>query len=307
MLVYNQKCPECSGVLSQYDEKGEIICHACGLVLDDKLITTDIPMKSEEDGGGRDGIGPPTTYGEVSLGLQTNIGNFSDLKQLPSGQRRRYERLRIQQNRIAVSIERNLKTAIPEIKRMGSLLNLRQSVEEEAQRVYREASYKGVAKGRTIESVAAAAIYAACRSFDTPISLKDIEKAQGTISKKDIGRTYRLLSRVLNLKMVPQLPHDYIPRICGKLSLSAKTQTDALGLLAKCSAESLSGKSPMSVASAVVYISSLINKEKRTQQLIARASGVTEVTLRNRYKQFIKILDITPEKIKKMRFASRQR
>jgi transcription initiation factor TFIIB len=44
------------------------------------------------------------------------------------------------------------------------------------------------------------------------------------------------------------------------------------------------GKDPMSLAASVLYVSCLKTGEDRTQTQIAHASGVTEVTVRNRYK-----------------------
>lgn len=306
MLTYKQKCPECDGPLSHEGDKGEVICYNCGLVLDDNIIKHEVPFRDMEDGGGRDGVGAPITHTDVSLGLQTNVGNYSDFKQLSSKQRRKFERLKIQNFRTSSAIERNLKIALPEIKRVTSVLNLSNRIEEEACRIYREASFKGLVKGRAIENVAAASVYAACRSFDSPMSLKDIERAQGLLMKKEIGKTYRLLSRTLNLRMAPQTPYDYIPRICGKLNLSQKAQTDALRLMTDSEdGQFLSGRSPMSVASSVVYVSSLINREKRTQRMVAGASGITEVTLRNRYKELVQILRLSPKDIKKMRHSRR--
>ena len=45
-----------------------------------------------------------------------------------------------------------------------------------------------------------------------------------------------------------------------------------------------SGKDPMGLAAASLYIACLRNNEKKTQKDIAEAAGVTEVTVRNRYK-----------------------
>lgn len=304
-MISIEKCPECNGPLSSHADKGEIICYNCGLVIDDKMIRAELPFKSEEDGGGLDGVGPISSYTDVSMGTQTNVGNYSDLKLLPSKSRYRYERLRIWQNRTNISIERNFKFALSEIKRVISLLHQNQRVEEEAARIYREAAFKGLVRGRAIENVVAASVYAACRLYDTPVSLKDLETKYGASRKKEIGQTYRLIIRALNLKMVPQIPIDYVPKICSALNLSANTQTYAMEILSNKKDQKdhiLSGKSPLSLAASAVYISSLINREKRTQQQIAQASGVTEVTLRNRYNDIIKSLDMTPEKLKKMRY-----
>ena len=45
------------------------------------------------------------------------------------------------------------------------------------------------------------------------------------------------------------------------------------------------GKDPMGLAGAVLYLSCILGDEHRTQLDVAAASGVTEVTLRNRCKE----------------------
>ena len=44
------------------------------------------------------------------------------------------------------------------------------------------------------------------------------------------------------------------------------------------------GKDPMGLAATIIYISCLKAHEEKTQIEIAKAAGVTEVTVRNRYK-----------------------
>jgi transcription initiation factor TFIIB len=44
---------------------------------------------------------------------------------------------------------------------------------------------------------------------------------------------------------------------------------------------------------AVLYVSSVLINQTKTQREIASAAGITEVTLRNRYKELVGKLDIT--------------
>ena len=299
-MISINKCPECSGNHINYNrERGEITCYGCGLVIDDKVVRMEVPFKNEEEGGGKDGVGSPFSYTE-EVALQTKVGNFSDIYQLPPKYRRKYKRLRIQQYRTSISIERNFKFAMPEIKRIVSQLSLPQRIEEEAARLYREIAFHGITRGRSIEGVVAAIVYASCRIQDIPVSLKDIEASSNNLSKKDIGRYYRVVTRVLNLRIAPQTPHDYIPRICGKLQLSPQIQTTALTYLTD-HPSLFSGKSPISVVAAAVYISCITHKKRITQNQIAKAAGVTEVTVRNRYEDLVAALKLTPEQIKLMR------
>ena len=47
------------------------------------------------------------------------------------------------------------------------------------------------------------------------------------------------------------------------------------------------GKSPTGVAAAAVYVASRLGNTARTQREVADISGVTEVTIRNRYKEIV--------------------
>jgi transcription initiation factor TFIIB len=57
------------------------------------------------------------------------------------------------------------------------------------------------------------------------------------------------------------------------------------------------GKDSMGLAAAALYIACLKNTEKETQKDISEAAGVTEVTVRNRYKDLMKKLHLeTPDR-----------
>ena len=56
--------------------------------------------------------------------------------------------------------------------------------------------------------------------------------------------------------------------------------------------ELTSGRGPTGVAAAAIYISSILGGERRTQREVAEVAGVTEVTIRNRYKELAEKLDI---------------
>ena len=60
-------------------------------------------------------------------------------------------------------------------------------------------------------------------------------------------------------------------------------------------AELTSGRGPTGIAAASLYVSALIHGEKRTQREVADVAGVTEVTIRNRYKELLDELDLEKE------------
>jgi transcription initiation factor TFIIB len=113
------------------------------------------------------------------------------------------------------------------------------------------------------------------------------------MKKKEIGRNYRNISHKLELKLLPTTPQDYISRFCSRLDLSNDVQTKTIEILRKASQKELtSGRGPTGLAAASLYIASVLCGERRTQREVAEVAGVTEVTIRNRYKELAKKLDI---------------
>src|SRR3989344_2180831 len=304
MTQFVKKCPECGSInLFKNKEKGEIICKDCGLVIEDKMI--DFTQEWREFGdSGQDyekfrRTGAPMTYTQYDQGLGTEVGRKADLYAMGDKDRSKFFRLRKWQYRISTAIERNLKLALTELKRVGSYLKLPKSVEEEAARIYTLAVQRGLVRGRSMESVVAGALYAACRRHEVPRTLDELSEASG-IEKKEIGRTYRFVTRELGISILPSNPADYIPRFASALKLTAETQSKAIEILERAQKEELtSGRGPTGIAAAALYVSSLIHGEKRTQREVADVAGVTEVTIRNRYKELIKELKLEKEIEKK--------
>ena len=82
------------------------------------------------------------------------------------------------------------------------------------------------------------------------------------------------------------------------MKLSPKTQNDALKVLKKAEqVELTSGRGPAGIAAAALYVAALMNEEKKTQREVADIAGITEVTIRNRYKELIEKLGLE-DKIK---------
>ena len=294
-----KECPECASKNIYRDaEKGETICRECGLVIEDRMVDFTQEWRDfEDDGGERKGrTGAPSTQTSFDQGLGTEVGTTSDFYKLGSDKERdRFFRLRKWNIRISTAIERNLKVALAELKRVSSFLKLPKSVEEEAARVYRLAVQKGLVRGRSMESVVAGALYAACRRHEVPRTLDEMGEASG-IEKKEIGRTYRFVTRELGISIKPSNPADYIPRFASALKLSPETQSKAVEILEMArDIELTSGRGPTGIAAAALYVSSLLHGEKRTQREVADVAGVTEVTIRNRYKELIKKLKLTKE------------
>ena len=294
------KCTECGGNhLSKDYSRAELVCQDCGLVIDEDLIDHGPEWRAfdSEQREKRARTGSPMTYMIHDKGLSTMISwknRDSYGKSIPTRNRAQLFRLRKWQRRIRISnaTERNLATALSSLDRMASGMNLPRTVRETAAMIYRKAALKNLIRGRSVESVTAASLYAACRQCNVPRTLDEIART-ANMSRKEIGRNYRYISRELSLKLLPTTPQDYISRFCSELKLSGDTQGKVMAILKEAAdAELTSGRGPTGIAAASIYVASILCGDRRTQREVSEVAGVTEVTIRNRYKELAQKLDI---------------
>ena len=294
------RCPECNGThLTRAYDRGELVCEDCGLVLDEKFIDQGPEWRAfnAEQMEKYVRTGAPMTYTIHDKGLSTEIGwKNKDAygKSIPTRNRAQIYRLRKWQRRVRISnaTERNLATALSELDRIASTMGLPRNVRETAATVYRKAVNKNMIRGRSIEDVVSATVYYACRQCGIPRTLDEIASfSRGR--KKEIGRTYRYLARGLVLKIPPTRPEEYISRFCSKLGLSSKVQVKVAEIVRDATEKELiTGKGPTGITAAAMYMAAIICNENRTQKEIANVTCVTEVTIRNRYKELAEKLCI---------------
>ena len=128
-----QKCPECSSSKLIYDEtRGEVICSACGLLVEEQMVDTSHELRSFDKSEKKSRGGAPISLQKFDKGLTTNVGEISDIYRLDSTQAtRKYLRLKKWQERVSTSIERNLRLAMSELRRVASFLDLPSVVKDE--------------------------------------------------------------------------------------------------------------------------------------------------------------------------------
>ena len=305
MLNSNQdpngkKCQECgsSHIVRGY-ERGEVICNDCGIVLEDSFIDQGPEWRSfdSDQDERRARTGSPMTFLSHDKGLATEISwSNKDYygKRIPHKNRAQIYRVRKWHQRIRVSnaAERNLSLALQLLNDVGVKLGIAKDIKETAALIYRKAVEKNLIRGRSIESIVCAAVYAACRKINLPRTLDEISKASD-VNKKKIGKAYRHLAKELELNLKPTTPYSYVAQFCNKLDLDKQAIVLSEDIVRKSIETGISsGKGPTGVAAASIYIASVILKKPKTQKEVARVSGVTEVTIRNRYKEISKILGI---------------
>lgn len=293
-----QCCPECGSTRIMRDyECAELVCMNCGFVLAAKMTDRGPEWRAfdDEQRSKRTRVGAPLTYTIHDKGLSTMIDwHDRDIygKSLSPGQKAQVYRLRKWQRRIRVSdaTERNLAFALSEITKIANNLNLPKSILETASVIYRKAVKERLIRGRSIQGVTAAAIYLACRQCGLARTLEEIAQSS-TMNKKEVGRSYRFLIKELNYSIPPVKPSQYVTKFSNQLTMQGKVEEIAHKILASAKELKLtSGRGPTGIAAAASYIASVLTGERKTQREIAEIAQVTEVTIRNRYKELVERL-----------------
>jgi len=295
------KCQSCGNDQIITDsESGEMICDKCGRVISDKLQEVGPEWRTyvTDESGGKTRTGPAPSLARHDLGLSTIIGRTdrdASGNRLDVAMRTRMHRLKIWDSRSQVytPTDRSLQQAFFQLDVLKDKLGLSGVIVEKSAYIYRKAQAKMLVRGRTISGVLAAAIYIACREMGAPRTLKDIATACN-VKRKELSKDYRMLHSRLDLK-VPQLePMKCIAKVANMAKLGERTKRQAAEIMSNVTKKEISaGKDPMGLAASILYLSSIKTGEIITQSDIARAAGVTEVTVRNRAKEVRDKLDLT--------------
>jgi transcription initiation factor TFIIB len=271
-------------------QSGEIICGNCGRVSPDKAVESRAERRtfdSENNSGQR--VGSPSSLAFHDMGLSTIIGKVnkdSAGHDLDASMNYRMQRLRTwdARTRAQAAGHRSLMQAFSELERLKDKLGLSDTIVQKTAYIYRKAQEKRLARGRSVSSILAAATYIACREMGAARTLRDFTEITN-VKRKALSRSYRLLVLKLDIKVPSMDLMKCIVKIANKAKLGEKTQRMAMSTMNDLiNKEIATGKDPMGLAATVLYLSCLINGEALTQKEIAEAAGVTEVTIRNRFK-----------------------
>ena len=278
--IISDLCPECNGNVISLNQIGEIVCSDCGLVIKERSVDlshSDKRAYTSQEKNQREHTGAPISSLLPDIGLTTVI----DRKNIKDPDLKRA----VKWNTRITWEKRNILIATTELKRICSNLNLPNHIKFEAIKLYKEAFKKKLLRGRSINSMIAASIYLAIRLKRIPRTLQEILD-ESSESEKDIRRCYRVLIREFNIKSPNTNPSDLIPTYIATLKLGPDIEINSSKIVNAYSERfSTSGKDPKGIVAGAIYLACRMKGLELTQKDIAEVVGVTEVTLRSRYKE----------------------
>jgi transcription initiation factor TFIIB len=301
-LTEEKRCPECGSEIIYDSETKESVCKNCGLVVKEESISNspiwDHTSQQFTQQGRED-------FNIHDKGLPTTIGfDTHDARGGKIDKNTNYKMFRLRRMQKGCKVDgrsdRSLIVGLQLLNLYSDKLNLPYATKTKASIVYRRAFENSLVRGRLIIDVVVASIYFACREDQILRSLKEVVQATST-KKKSVSKTYRLFLTDLPKVQTP-LPYTYtkyITKIGEIAHISGEKQGEAIKLLNIISSHSnvLSGKDPKGLGVAALYIICSDEDflkvykpegyllESVSQKELARVVGMTEVTVRNRYKQ----------------------
>ena len=283
-------CPECSGRVTTNTH--ETVCDDCGLVIDEQRIDPGPEWREfRDEASSRRRVGAPNTVARHDNGMGSVIGWKKDAngRTLKGSKRRQVARLRREHDRAQTGSKReyNRRIGMFEIRRMACALGLPASIRDQACQLFRSAQDAELLRGRSIEAIATASLYAVCRLNEQPRTFAEVTTAS-KVSRGRIENAYNVLNRELGLPVPPAKPDVYLPQLASDLGVSSETERRARQLLDDARERTLcSGCHPAGVAAGCLYAAAQERCEDVSQTAVAELADISAATVRARYREVV--------------------
>ncbi|MFC6615966.1 transcription initiation factor IIB family protein [Halopenitus salinus] len=286
------RCPECGGRVSTTSI--ETVCDDCGLILEETIIDRGPEWRycNREE---RKRTGAPRTMARHDRGLSTEIGFRTDATgtKLSSKKRRQLNRLRREHRRgkFGSKAERNQMRGLQEVRRISGGFDIPETLRDQACRLFCSAQSADLLCGRSVESIASASVYGACRCADYSITLDEVVSV-ARVSRSRVVTAYKTLNTELGLPTSIVTARSHVPKITSELAIDDVVRHRAQELASLADEAAIAnGRSPAGVAAGCVYKACEEFGDLRTQEAIAGAANVNAITLRARYYELNEIVE----------------
>ena len=275
------QCPECDGRVTT--NAVETVCDDCGLVIDEQRIDHG-PEWRGFDEDERERTGAPLTAARHDRGLSTEIGRGTDANgnELSGQKRRRLTRMRREQSRgrFQSKAERNLAHGLSEVRRTSSALELSETIRDQACQLFRSTQNEDLLRGRSIEAMAAAGVYGACRCNGRPQTLVNVTES-ARVEQSRVTDAYTTLNTELGLPAQPVTPSALVPRLASELDVSDQIRQRARQLAEESeSTGATTGVRPSGFAAACLYKAGREDVRWLTQSDVTNVANVSVVIVR---------------------------
>lgn len=195
-------------------------------------------------------------------------------------------------NRISNSgNDRALVQAFSEIRLMSSRLNASTAIVDRANTLFKKMTDTRALRGRSTEANCAACLYIACSQEGAARTFREI-CAVCTVSKKQIGKSFKLILRALNTSVDIMKTGDFMSRFCSNLDLDHKTQLVATTVARQAvDLDVVTGRVPVTVAAAAIYLTCLALDIDKSPKEIGDVAGVAETTIKQTIKSMVPASD----------------
>ncbi|CAO4378464.1 unnamed protein product [Caenorhabditis nigoni] len=271
---------------------GDLVCPACGLVVGDRLVDVGTEWRSfsnERSGNDPSRVGAPEnpllSGGDLSTTIAVGFGGSDSDNSLANAQRKSMN-----------NTDRQMTAAMSLIREMSERIHLPRNIQENASRIFKDVLDSRALRGKNNEAQAAACLYIACRKDGVPRTFKEI-CAVSRVSKKEIGRCFKIIIRNLETNLEQITSADFMSRFCGNLYLPNSIQAAATRIAKRAvDMDLVAGRTPISIAAAAIYMASQASGEKRSAKEIGDVAGAAEITVRQTYKLlYPKAAELFPE------------
>jgi transcription initiation factor TFIIB len=269
-------------------ERGEYVDTETGEVIEERVVDLGPEWRvyDNEDSAERERIGSPLTLRVHDYGLSTTMG-YGKIKD-----RIKLMKMRKLQRSVRVSNrDRKLVTFLTTLNSEASKLGLPDHVRETAAFLLRKVIEKGLERRIDPLVLVITVLYYSCQVSNVPLYLQEFKKRY-QISASDVWKVMRRIKDAIpEFRPTTFRPTKYIPKIVDKLHLSPAIGTKAAELVEYMYRNGLtSGKSYLSLSAASVYLMSVLFDNRRTQKEIGIILGISDVTIRNTYKEIVEKL-----------------
>ncbi|SFL64415.1 transcription initiation factor TFIIB [Halogranum rubrum] len=275
------QCPECDGWVTT--NTVETVCEDCGLVIDEQRIDHGPEWRAYDDEE-CERTGAPLTAARHDRGLSTKIGRGTDANgnEISGQKRRRLARMRREQTRgrWRSKAERNLAHGLGEVRRLASALELSDSVRDQACQLFRSAQNEDLLRGRSIEAIAAASVYGACRCNGLSRLLGEVSE-MARVTESRVTNAYKTLNEELGLPTKPVSPSMYVPRLASDLECPDTIRLRARALAEQAEERGVTtGVHPAGFAAACLYKAGREESQWLTQSEAADVANASKATVR---------------------------